>query len=262
MLHYRFYPQEEVHHSGHPVVLLHGLLGSQSNWQSFAKHHSLKQSVISMDLPNHGRSPHQMSMHYSDMAEAVVEVLLELNIQDYDVVGHSMGGKVAMAMALHPALKIPKPQRLIVVDIPASRMPKQHQSLLQSMQDLPLSDLSNRKAIEEALAEQVEDVFERAMVMKNISRSSNGFVWQCDLASIIEQYDHVADFPFQDHSSAIAASFIQGGQSHYINEQNWGTTRSIFPHAKRLCIEGAGHVPHIQTPEGFISMIDDILCMS
>ena len=135
-----------------PLVVLHGLLGSLDNWATFAKGQAGKCTVLAMDLRNHGASPHVAGMSYRDMVADVIEVLDTLGIHSCDLMGHSMGGKVAMQLALqHPA----RVRRLLVVDIAPKAYPPRHQALLQAMVSMPLDELKSRKQADEWLAPTV-----------------------------------------------------------------------------------------------------------
>ena len=165
-----------------PLVVLHGLLGSLENWYTFARSQESKRAVIAIDLRNHGNSPHVTGMTYREMADDIVTVLDALHLTQCQLIGHSMGGKVAMTLALcYPALV----ERLVVVDIAPKVYPPRHQALIQSMVTMPLHELQSRKQADEWLSNAVKQAFERGFLLKNLGRSSNGaFYWQCHLQEI------------------------------------------------------------------------------
>lgn len=176
-----------------PLVVLHGLLGSLDNWQTFARGQTTQRAVLAMDLRNHGASPHLEGMSYRQMGADVVEVLDALGIPRCDLMGHSMGGKVAMTLALqHPE----RVKRLLVVDIAPKAYPPRHQALLQAMSTLPLTTLTSRKQADEWLSSTVKHPFERGFLLKNLGRHTDGsFFWQCNLPEIAKQYLKISGFP-------------------------------------------------------------------
>lgn len=253
MLNYRLYGEPD----NNPLVVLHGLLGSQDNWHTFAKGQEGKRSVVALDLRNHGGSPHVEGMTYRDMAADVVEVLAALGIPACDLMGHSMGGKVAMVLALHhPALI----RRLLVVDIAPKAYPPRHQALLQAMASMPLAELSSRKQADEWLTTTVKHPFERGFLLKNLGRAADGtFYWQCNLADIARHYLKISGFPVTDLVSPVPALFIDGGQSDYVQDTDLPLIRQYFPAAERGTVGAAGHLPHVQTPAEFTALVEGFL---
>lgn len=253
MLNYRLYGEPD----NNPLVVLHGLLGSQDNWHTFAKGQEGKRSVVALDLRNHGGSPHVEGMTYRDMAADVVEVLAALGIPACDLMGHSMGGKVAMVLALHhPALI----RRLLVVDIAPKAYPPRHQALLQAMASMPLAELSSRKQADEWLTTTVKHPFERGFLLKNLGRAADGtFYWQCNLADIARHYLKISGFPVTDLVSPVPALFIDGGQSDYVQDTDLPLIRQYFPAAERGTVGAAGHLPHVQTPAEFTTLVEGFL---
>jgi esterase len=253
MLNYRLYGEPD----NNPLVVLHGLLGSLDNWHTFAKGQEGKRSVVAIDLRNHGGSPHVEGMTYRDMAADVVDVLAALGVPTCDLMGHSMGGKVAMVLALHhPALI----RRLLVVDIAPKAYPPRHQALLQAMASMPLAEFSSRKQADEWLAATVKHPFERGFLLKNLGRAADGtFYWQCNLADIARHYLKISGFPVTDLVSPVPALFIDGGQSDYVQDTDLPLIRQYFPAAKRGTVGAAGHLPHVQTPTEFTALVEGFL---
>ncbi|HRJ51334.1 MAG TPA: alpha/beta fold hydrolase [Candidatus Thiothrix moscowensis] len=254
MLNYRLYGELT---ETPPLVVLHGLLGSLENWYTFARGQADKRCVLAIDLRNHGASPHLPGMAYRDMAADVVEVLDALGIYTCDLMGHSMGGKVAMILALHyPALI----RHLLVVDIAPKAYPPRHQALLQAMATMPLANISSRKQADEWLAATVKQPFERGFLLKNLGRATDGtFFWQCNLAEIARHYLKISSFPAFDIATHMPALFIDGGQSDYVQDEDMPLIRQYFPLAERVTVEAAGHLPHVQTPVEFTALVESFL---
>ncbi|EIJ34331.1 alpha/beta fold hydrolase [Thiothrix nivea] len=240
-----------------PLVVLHGLLGSLDNWNTFARSQTGKRSVLAVDLRNHGGSPHVEGMSYRQMADDLLELLDALAIARFDLMGHSMGGKAAMTLALQQPDLI---QRLLVVDIAPKTYPPRHQALLQAMLTMPLAELGSRKQADEWLAPTVKHPFERGFLLKNLGRNRAGrFYWQCNLPEIARHYLKISGFPASDVQCAAPALFIHGGQSDYVAETDRQLIRQHFPAAELAVIEAAGHLPHVQTPAEFITLVESFL---
>lgn len=240
-----------------PLVVMHGLLGSLDNWSTFAAKQKDERPVIAIDMRNHGDSPHVDGMSYPQMMTDVLEVLDQLQLETVDLMGHSMGGKVAMWLALHHPQRV---HNLIIVDIAPVTYPLQYQQLIQAMLDMPLADFKNRREADSWLAPTVKQPFERAFLLKNLGWDGNKkLLWQCNLADIARDYPEIAGFPQTELTYSDNALFISGGQSNYVTTAGWQTTLQHFPQAEHIVIDDAGHLPHVQTPETFIQHVRDAL---
>ncbi|MEZ5477437.1 MAG: alpha/beta fold hydrolase [Thiolinea sp.] len=236
-----------------PLVVMHGLLGSLDNWNTFASRQQDQRTVIALDLRNHGDSPHVDGMGYQLMSDDVIEVLDALHLPQVDLMGHSMGGKVAMWLALqHPE----RVHRLIVVDIAPVNYPPRHQALLQAMLTMPLASFSKRREADDWLAPTVKQPFERAFLLKNLKWNEHSkLVWQCNLPEIGRHYLKLTAFPDSQLRYTGHALFIGGGQSDYLDEPHWQAAQAQFPGARRVMIAEAGHLPHVQTPDAFVEQV-------
>ncbi len=255
MLNYRVFGH--LYGASLPLVVLHGLLGSLENWYTFARSQEQQRSIIAIDLRNHGHSAHIAGMSYRDMALDVLEVIDSLQIEQCDLMGHSMGGKVAMQLALHYPAQF---AHLLVVDIAPKTYAPRHQALLQAMLNMPLAELSSRKQADEWLAPTVKQPFERGFLLKNLARHPDGhFYWQCNLPEIVKHYLRISSFPQQNAQTDLPTLFIKGGQSDYIAEEDIPLIHTYFPTAGLEAIPSAGHLPHVQTPEPFKQLVDCFL---
>ncbi|MDQ5767010.1 alpha/beta fold hydrolase [Thiothrix subterranea] len=240
-----------------PLVVLHGLLGSLDNWQTFARGQTAKRAVLALDLRNHGDSPHVEGMSYRQMGADVVEVLDALAIPHCDLMGHSMGGKVAMTLALQQPERV---QRLLVVDIAPKAYPPRHQALLQAMSSLPLATLTSRKQADEWLSSTVKHPFERGFLLKNLGRHTDGtFFWQCNLPEIAKQYLKISGFHAPESVFTQPTLFVRGGQSDYVQDTDIDGIWQVFPQATLTTIDAAGHLPHVQTPAEFSAVVNAFL---
>ena len=254
-----------------PLIILHGLLGSMDNWRGQAKRLSANRKVITMDLRNHGNSPHVSGMSYREMYEDVLKLLIHLNIQSFDCLGHSMGGKVAMQLALanstpnNPQTDIPVLNKLIIVDIAPRPYPLWHQQTLETVMKAPVTELHSREAIDDYLQDSIEDATERGFMIKNLRRANEnddpatGFRWKCNISEIARGYLKIAGFSTAEQTFNNKTLFISGADSPYIREQDYSIINSLFPNSKIITIENAGHLHHFQQADEFFERVDGFL---
>lgn len=255
MLNHRLYGSLEQ--SERPLVILHGLLGSLDNWHTFASKHAEHQAVISLDMRNHGKSPHEEGMSYSLMVSDVLDTLAQLNIPNFDLLGHSMGGKAAMLIAAQQPELIHK---LIIVDIAPVNYPPRHQALLQALSSINLDTLTSRKEADLQLSSEIKHPFERGFLLKNLGRSrEKGFFWQCNLPEISRHYLNISAFPEINTTYSGATLFISGTASGYVTETAWQAAKTMFTNAQLIPLEQAGHYPHVQKAEAFTQAVETFL---
>ena len=282
LLNYKIYPVEDsasqtssspisTTQESTPLIILHGLLGSMDNWRSQAKRLSKNRTVITMDLRNHGNSPHVAGMSYREMYEDVLTLLTHLNIASFDCLGHSMGGKVAMQLALANSLsnsqgsKFPTLNKLIIVDIAPRPYPLWHQQTLETVMKAPVAELDSREAIDDYLQNTIEDATERGFMIKNLRRANEndepntGFHWKCNIAEIARGYLKISGFSTAEETFNNKTLFIGGGDSPYIREQDHSIIKSLFPNSTIITIENAGHLPHFQQADEFFERVDRFL---
>jgi esterase len=240
-----------------PLIVLHGLLGSLDNWSTFARSQAEQRYVIAVDLRNHGDSPALTGMAYQDMAQDIREILDALAVTEYNLMGHSMGGKVAMFLALtHPAHL----RRLIVVDIAPKAYPPRHQALLQAMLSMPLPTLRSRKQADEWLSAVVKHPMERGFLLKNLGRDTQGqFYWQCNLPEITRHYLKISGFPAMHTQCQVPTLCVRGALSDYVTDEDMPLIHAYFPQIQLATIANAGHLPHVQTPVEFTTLVTEFL---
>jgi len=246
-LHFQTYGQ------GAPLIILHGLFGSLDNWHSISQKLAVDFQVFAVDLRNHGRSRHAAEMSYPLMAEDLKEFVIERNLNTVNLLGHSMGGKMAMLFALNfPDLV----KKLIVVDIAPRAYPAHHTEILKALLSLDLSSFKSRKEMEAQLADSIPDLAVRQFLLKNVKRNSEGaFYWQMNLAGINANYERLNESIFSQRSFDKPASFIRGECSNYIRDEDWASIRTLFPQAEHCEIAGAGHWVHADAPEAFLRKV-------
>lgn len=239
-----------------PLVVMHGLLGSLDNWNTFSRKQKGR-TVLAIDMRNHGDSPHEQGMSYRLMTDDVLEVLDHLGITVADIMGHSMGGKAGMWLALqHPE----RVRKLLVVDIAPVSYPPRHQTLLQAMLTMPLAAFKRRREADDWLSPTIKHPLERGFLLKNLKTNEQGrFEWQCNLPEIGRHYLKISAFPDTERVYEGKAVFIDGGKSNYIEDENWRFVLQHFPNASRITIDEAGHLPHVETPEQFVKHVEEAL---
>ena len=255
MLNYRIYGDAD--NLQRPLVVLHGLLGSLDNWHTFATKQQSGRSIIAMDMRNHGASPHVEGMNYRLMVQDVLAVVDRLQLSKFDLMGHSMGGKAAIWLALYYPERLNK---LIIVDIAPVTYPPRHQAILQAMLSMPLASFKSRKEADAWLAPTIKQPFERAFLLKNLKWDDNGkFTWQCNLPEIAKHYLSITAFNETERRYQGETLFIGGGQSDYLQPERWQVAQTYFPAARLAMIADAGHLPHVQTPDIFTEHVNTML---
>ena len=232
---------------GEPLIILHGLLGMLDNWQTLARRFADHYAVYTLDLRNHGRSPHSADMDYHLMAQDVVDFMDEHNIQAANILGHSMGGKVAMQLAVSFPARVTS---LIPVDIAPKRYLPGHEHILEALSSVEPEEAETRTEIEEELVAQLHSLPIARFLMKNLARKSEGgFEWKMNLNAIRINYDKIIGEIEEEHIYDGPALFIRGGKSGYVEDGDLDGIRSHFPNAKLITIENAGHWVHADQPD-------------
>jgi pimeloyl-ACP methyl ester carboxylesterase len=237
-----------------PIVLLHGLLGSSRNWQTAGAALAAARKVFALDLRNHGLSPHADTMYYPSMEADVLAWLDAQATGPVELVGHSMGGKVAMLLACrHPE----KVARLVVVDIaPRAYSWPERPREFAAMNELDLATLKSRADAEARMEPGVPGWAARKFLTTNLERTGGGWRWQVNLPAI------TAALPELEGNPLAAAEryqgpvlFITGERSTYVRPGDRGPILGHFPSARFEVIPGAGHTPHIEAREAFVRAV-------
>jgi pimeloyl-ACP methyl ester carboxylesterase len=248
----------ELGDTGPRVLLMHGLFGQGKNWTSIARVLAEQARVIMMDLPNHGQSGWTASVTYGEMAVAIADVLAAADGDPLNVVGHSMGGKVAMAMALlQPRLV----ERLAVVDIAPVRYDRLtgFADYVTGMRAIDLGRLQTRAEADERLRPYVPDEVVRSFLLQNLRRdptSDSGWRWQMNLSLLGAKLGDLGDWP-DLHTPPYPGPvlWVAGARSDYITPEYGPAMRSLFPKTTTFTIKNAGHWVHSEQPEVFIAVL-------
>lgn len=244
------------------VVFLHGLFGQGKNFTQIAKAVGDLATCTLVDLPNHGRSEWTEQLRYPEMADAVADVLRGLG-GPVCLVGHSMGGKVAMRTALdHPELV----DRLMVVDIsPAVGLGSNFGPLIGAMQSLDLTTLDSRRQADEMLAVGIPNDTVRGFLMQNLRHElgedgKRHWHWQMNLDLLAREIDHgISDWPQIDASYPGPVLWVAGEKSGYVRPEAAPTMRRLFPKYLQVTIKDAGHWVHSEQPEHFTATLRHFL---
>ncbi len=238
---------------GRPVALLHGLFGSAANFGTVQKRLAERHRVIALDLRNHGASPHAPHMSYPAMAEDVLETLRARNALPCSVVGHSMGGKVAMAAALEAPGAI---TRLMVADIAPVRYPPAYRPYAAAMAAVPLHPALTRIEADRSLAASIDNPAIRAFLLQNL-RFGPQPGWRINLPVITSCLPLIEDWPDLDENAYNGqVLFVAGARSDYILPEHRPVIRMLFPAAIFATLKHAGHWLHADNPDGFVSLVD------
>jgi len=265
-LHNKQLSEQHLHYQqlgkGEHIVLIHGLFGSLENLNMVAKALSQFYCVTSIDVRNHGNSFHRQSMNYNELAQDVINLLDSLSIESCCILGHSMGGKIAMQMALSFPNRIKK---LIVADIAPIKYPAHHLTIIKGLQAIDLIKVNKRKDADDQLAIYVDNVGIRQFLLRNLSiNKDEQFYFKCSLTNIEQGYHQIMqgleinkdndEAPFTGDTL-----FIKGGTSKYILPEHQSLIKNLFPNAKAKIIQGAGHWLHAEKTTAFNKLTLDFL---
>ncbi len=239
---------------GDPLVLLHGLYGSSANWRRIAKTLSDTHRVVSVDLRNHGASPWTTTMSYEEMAGDVAALIDRLDLSSPAVLGHSMGGKVAMTLALADAAHV---GRLVVVDIAPVSYGDRFSSFNAAMRGVDALHASGREEIKRALLQTIPDERTVGFLMTNLVRHGEQYDWRINLATLATSMATISAFPAALGGARYdgPVTVIDGAQSNYIAADDRPTFVTLFPRARFETIPDAGHWLHADQPEAFVAAV-------
>ncbi|WP_346798279.1 alpha/beta fold hydrolase [Halomonas sp. Bachu 37] len=232
-----------------PLIVIHGLLGSADNWRSHIKAWQQTRRVIAVDLRNHGRSPHAWGMSYAAMAGDVLALLDQLEIERAHVLGHSMGGKVAISVARQAPGRVAS---LIVADIAAVAYEHGHDAVFAGLRRLEEGRPKNRREADDLLAEHVEERATRLFLATNLERGGeNTLELRIGLDQIEAGYEDIIAPPAGSQPYTGPTLLLRGANSHYVNQDNLETTRNVLPSLRVVALKNAGHWLHAEQPEAF-----------
>jgi esterase len=248
-LFYRKYGQ------GRPLIILHGLFGQSDNWNTLAKQFAEKGfEVYAVDQRNHGLSPWSETWNYKVMSEDVLELISANKLDDVILLGHSMGAKTAMRLALdHPG----KVAKLIAADMAPGAYTGHNDKALEGLLSVDLSKVNSRKDAEEQLSKHISDSGTKQFLLKNLYRKeSEGYAWRFNLKVIAGHYaESGKEIAGEGKTFNGPALFLRGGNSPYVREEDLPGIKKLFPKAQLVTILGAGHWVHAEKPKEFFEEV-------
>jgi len=234
-----------------PLIILHGFFASSRNWKFIAEKLSTSYRVFVLDLRNHGASPHHPLMDYPVMVEDLQQFMQRHDLTSASLLGHSMGGKIAMWLALNDPAVVNK---LIIADIAPVAYAHRFDTTLSALKRLPLASLSNRKQAEEMLVDTIPELSYRQFLLQNLALRDGRYQWRVDLDIFERSAPAIVAFPDAGNHAPYQAPalFIAGAESNFVQAE---TVFPLFPNAQLKTLDGAGHWLHVQQPESFLAEV-------
>jgi pimeloyl-ACP methyl ester carboxylesterase len=239
---------------GHDLIVIHGLFGMSDNWNSLGKKFSKYCKVHLIDLRNHGKSPHSTDFSYEVMCEDVLEYMQDNAIVNPIILGHSLGGKVAMKFAFTYPDKL---EKLIVADIaPRKYNTDFHKNVLSILYKLPLENFNKREDIDSVLSGTFENKGIRLFLMKNLYRNEDKeFAWRFNIETLFDKIENIQEADFIAGNCAVPTHFLKGGNSDYINSADELIINRHFSDFSIATIKNSGHWLHAENPECFYNEV-------
>lgn len=242
---------------GPPLFILHGVFGSSDNWLTVSKLFANRFQVFLIDQRNHGRSPHTDQFSYELLVEDLKDFALHQKISSFYLIGHSMGGKVAMKFAArYPEML----KKLVVVDIAPRYYTPHHQDVLAAFHAVDLMHMTSRSQAEEAMAPYVAEMDTRQFLLKNLYRDESGrFAWRINLAVLTHEIDQIGEELDPQAHINVPTLFIKGEKSRYISEKDKLDIEKQFSNSSIITIPNAGHWVQAEQPTAFADAVNAFL---
>lgn len=241
---------------GESLVILHGLFGSLDNWMTLAKKLGNHFEVFIVDARNHGQSPHSKDFNYDVMADDLYEFLLQNDIVDPIVLGHSMGGKTAMQFAMKYPNKL---EKLIVADIAPKAYPVHHTIIIEGMLSLDFDIIKTRKKADEQLIKFIGDVSTRQFLLKNLYwADKEQLAWRFNLSTINKNIEVIGQGLENVSTFEKPTLFIRGEKSNYITPKDYDPIKNIFTNSVINSLN-TGHWVHAEKPTEFLQLLNSFL---
>ncbi|CAM4069631.1 alpha/beta fold hydrolase [Palleronia rufa] len=229
-----------------PLLIAHGLFGSARNWNVIARRLSDRGPVRAVDMRNHGDSPREKTHDYDALADDLAGAMEP----GWDVLGHSMGGKAAMVLALRQPERV---RRLVVADIAPVAYGHSHAHLVRAMQALDLAAIDTRRDADAALAAQVDTPAVRSFLLQSLDMKDKR--WLLNLDVLGREMGAISGWPDTRGSYGAPALFLSGGDSDYVTRDMHDAIRTLFPKARFAAIPGADHWLHAARPREFVAAV-------
>lgn len=243
--------------TGNPLIILHGVFGSGDNWLTVSKLFSPLYHVYLVDQRNHGRSPHSDIFQYDVLVDDLKDFAKEQNLPVFDLIGHSMGGKVAMKFAAkYPEML----SKMVVVDIAPRYYNPHHQEIVNGLKSVDLKNMVSRHDAEEAMIPFIPEQDVRQFLLKNLYRNEDGqFAWRINLPVLEKFIDQIGEPLIPEIQIAVPSLFIKGEKSRYISLADEQQIARQFPNSRIVEIQGAGHWVQAEQPQLFADAVLEFL---
>jgi|TARA_B110001450_G_scaffold167282_1_gene155995 esterase len=241
---------------GKPLLILHGLFGSSDNWGTLGKKFAENNTVYTIDLRNHGRSPHSKEMSYDHMADDLLELIQDENINSPIILGHSMGGKAALLFAE----KYPKYlEKLIVADIGIKAYPMHHNEILKGLNSVNLQEITSRAQALQSIQVHIDNLGIQQFLLKNLYWIEKGkLAWRMNLKVIEKNIEEIL-LKINVHKNPSDTLFIRGEMSNYILEEDFQNILESFPNGEIKTIPKVGHWLHAENPSEFYRIVREFI---
>jgi pimeloyl-ACP methyl ester carboxylesterase len=240
---------------GKPLIIIHGLFGSADNWRSLAKYFAKFCHVISIDLRNHGRSPHDDAQNFSVMADDLFQLCNTLSLEKVTVLGHSLGGKVAMQFAERYPETLDK---LIVVDISPREYEGGHTPMMDAMMAIDMQQIQSRSEVDAELAKSIEDKSVRQFLLMNLVSEDDRYRWRINLPVLKANYREYMKAVCENMYCQHETLFIYGENSDYVMTADIAQIKTIFENVTFVSMP-TGHWVHAERPQQFKQIVEDFL---
>lgn len=242
---------------GPTLLMLHGLFGMSDNLAAVGKSLAHKRHVVIADLRNHGRSPHRDDHGYPQLAQDILQLMDDEGFEQADLLGHSMGGKVAMQLASFWPHRF---RRVVVADIAPVTYPHHHDLVFAGLYAVREAACVSRALADKVLAAYVSDAAVRQFLLKSLAPAAEGGLqWRFNLDALHDNYDAICSAPVLAHAFEGPALVIKGDKSQYLLPEHRAAFDRFVPHAQLKVIADAGHWLHAEKPVSFTRVVADFL---
>jgi esterase len=237
---------------GRPLVILHGLFGFSDNWQSHAKKLAEYFRVILVDMRNHGRSDWSDDFSYDLMADDVYELCDDLKLEEVFLVGHSMGGKVAMIFAQKHANLL---EKLVIVDMGIKEYPMHHEHILAGIHAVDVENITSRRQAEQQMSAHIESNGIKQFLLKNLYWKEKGVLaWRMNVEVLEREIANILS-ALPKGEISIPTLFIRGELSNYVLDEDVESIEEQFIDAEIKTVKEAGHWVHAEAPSDFMETL-------
>lgn len=254
ILHARIYGEDSP---GTPLLVMHGLFGMSDNWGSFGRGFGNERQIHLIDLRNHGHSFHSDDMSLMAMVDDVEAYIQQNNLEEVDILGHSLGGKAAMQYAISKSTNI---RKMIIADIAPKAYPPHHQKIIEALKTVEIRGMDNRKEVEAALGQYLNEPGVIQFLLKNVYiKEDRTLDWRFNLKTLTEKYAEFITVGVEPGVYEGETLFLSGEKSNYILEEDYPMIKEMFPHSDIKIVPKAGHWVQAENPKAFNELVAEFL---